>query len=117
MSSLTVQDPIEPLADTRWPPPLELARSRRASYRSVLAAARAYVALTKPNIIWLLLITTVPAMSVAAGGWPSTRLVVATLAGEVETGDLFIGAVFVLPGILAEGHVLDDFFDIAVGVR
>jgi protoheme IX farnesyltransferase len=42
---------------------------------------RAYIALTKPNIIWLLLITTVPAMVVAEGGWPSTRLVVATLIG------------------------------------
>lgn len=42
---------------------------------------RAYVALTKPNIIWLLLITTVPTMVVAQQGWPSTRLVVATLIG------------------------------------
>lgn len=41
----------------------------------------AYVALTKPRIIELLLITTVPAMVIAAGGWPSTWLVVATLIG------------------------------------
>jgi protoheme IX farnesyltransferase len=41
----------------------------------------AYVALTKPRIIELLLITTVPAMVLAAGGWPGTWLVVATLAG------------------------------------
>ena len=41
----------------------------------------AYVALTKPRIIELLLITTVPAMVLAAGGWPSTWLVVATLVG------------------------------------
>lgn len=41
----------------------------------------AYVALTKPRIIELLLITTVPAMVLAAGGWPSTWLVVATLIG------------------------------------
>lgn len=46
---------------------------------------RAYLALTKPNIIWLLLITTVPAMVVAQGGWPSTWLVVATLIGGVLT--------------------------------
>ena len=45
------------------------------------ARLRAYVALTKPNIIWLLLITTVPAMVLAAGGWPSTWLVLATLIG------------------------------------
>lgn len=42
---------------------------------------RAYVELTKPRIIELLLITTVPAMVVAAGGWPDTWLVVATVIG------------------------------------
>ncbi len=42
---------------------------------------RAYVELTKPRIIELLLITTVPAMVVAAGAWPGTWLVVATLVG------------------------------------
>jgi heme o synthase len=42
---------------------------------------RAYVELTKPRIIELLLITTVPAMVVAAGGWPGTGLVLATLLG------------------------------------
>lgn len=42
---------------------------------------RAYIALTKPHIIWLLLITTVPAMVLAERGWPSTWLVVATLIG------------------------------------
>ncbi len=42
---------------------------------------RAYVELTKPRIIELLLITTVPAMVVAAQGWPGTGLVIATLVG------------------------------------
>jgi protoheme IX farnesyltransferase len=42
---------------------------------------RAYVALTKPRIIVLLLITTVPAMMVAQDGWPSAWLVLVTLAG------------------------------------
>ena len=37
--------------------------------------------LTKPRIIELLLVTTVPAMLVAAGGWPGTALLVATLVG------------------------------------
>lgn len=46
--------------------------------RSVFAA---YVALTKPRIIELLLITTVPAMVLAAGEWPGTWLVLATLIG------------------------------------
>jgi heme o synthase len=41
----------------------------------------AYVALTKPRIIELLLITTVPAMVLAAGRWPGTWLVLATLIG------------------------------------
>jgi protoheme IX farnesyltransferase len=42
---------------------------------------RAYAALTKPRIIELLLVTTVPAMIVAAEGWPGLWLVVATLVG------------------------------------
>jgi protoheme IX farnesyltransferase len=41
----------------------------------------AYLALTKPRIIELLLITTVPAMVLADRGWPDTWLVVATLVG------------------------------------
>jgi protoheme IX farnesyltransferase len=41
----------------------------------------AYVALTKPRIIELLLITTVPTMVLAQQGWPSTALVVVTLVG------------------------------------
>ena len=40
-----------------------------------------YIALTKPRIIELLLITTVPTMVLAEGGWPSTWLVVVTLIG------------------------------------
>jgi heme o synthase len=42
---------------------------------------KAYFMLTKPRIIELLLITTVPAMIVAERGWPSPWLVVATLIG------------------------------------
>ncbi len=42
---------------------------------------RAYVELTKPRIIELLLVTTVPAMIVADQGWPSTWLVIATVVG------------------------------------
>jgi heme o synthase len=41
----------------------------------------AYVALTKPRIIELLLVTTVPTMILAADGLPSLRLVAATLVG------------------------------------
>jgi heme o synthase len=42
---------------------------------------RSYVELTKPRIVELLLITTVPAMVVAQQGWPSTWLVLATVLG------------------------------------
>ncbi|HEU5033827.1 MAG TPA: heme o synthase [Mycobacteriales bacterium] len=42
---------------------------------------RAYVGLTKPRIIELLLVTTVPAMVLAERGWPSWTLLVATLVG------------------------------------
>lgn len=42
---------------------------------------RGYVALTKPRIIELLLVTTVPTMVVAARGLPSGWLVLATLVG------------------------------------
>lgn len=47
----------------------------------LLDTIRNYVSLTKPRIIVLLLITTVPAMVVADHGWPSGGLVIATLIG------------------------------------
>ena len=47
----------------------------------VRATVGAYVALTKPRIIELLLVTTVPTMVLAEGGMPSLGLVLATLAG------------------------------------
>lgn len=40
-----------------------------------------YIALTKPRIIELLLITTVPTMVVAEGAWPSLSLILITLVG------------------------------------
>ena len=49
-----------------------------ASSRSTFAA---YVALTKPRIIELLLITTVPTMIVAQRGWPSEWKMIATVIG------------------------------------
>jgi protoheme IX farnesyltransferase len=52
-------------------------RPRRGFRRTVAA----YVALTKPRIIELLLVTTVPTMFLAEGGVPSLRLVLATLIG------------------------------------
>lgn len=41
----------------------------------------AYIALTKPRVIELLLVTTVPAMILAAQGWPGTWLILGTLLG------------------------------------
>lgn len=50
----------------------------RRAPRSVIGG---YIALTKPRIIELLLITTLPAMVMAEEGWPPVRLIVATLVG------------------------------------
>ena len=44
---------------------------------------RDYLVLTKPWIMLLLLITTVPALVLANGGWPGWSLVIATLIGGV----------------------------------
>ena len=49
--------------------------------RSIGAQLRAYVALTKPRIIELLLVTTVPTMIVAERGLPSIWRMVATVIG------------------------------------
>lgn len=57
-------------------PPASSTRSKEATGR-----IKAYFLLTKPRIIELLLITTVPAMIVAKRGWPSPGLVLATLIG------------------------------------
>lgn len=45
------------------------------------ALVKAYVAITKPRIIELLLVTTVPTMILAAGGWPDPMLMVAVIVG------------------------------------
>ncbi len=49
--------------------------------RRLRSVVRAYVALTKPRIIELLLATTLPTMVLAAHGLPSTALVGATMLG------------------------------------
>lgn len=53
----------------------------RQGGRSLRATVRAYVALTKPRIIELLLITTVPTMLLAADGWPPVTVMVSTVLG------------------------------------
>lgn len=52
-----------------------------ASWQRVWTTARGFVALTKPRIIELLLIATVPTMFVASAHLPSAGLVLLTLAG------------------------------------
>ena len=65
------------LADPTAPPAAPSA-GRVAAARSTVGA---YVALTKPRIIELLLVTTVPTMILAESGMPSLWLVAATLVG------------------------------------
>jgi protoheme IX farnesyltransferase len=60
------------------PGPDEHATGGRPSLRDTVTA---YYRLTKPRIVLLLLITTVPAMLLAAEGLPSPWLILATLAG------------------------------------
>jgi len=54
---------------------------RRSGTARLRATVEAYVALTKPRIIELLLVTTVPTMVLAARGLPGWGLVLATLVG------------------------------------
>jgi protoheme IX farnesyltransferase len=58
-----------------------LPRARAGGQRSLRTVAQALFALTKPRIIELLLVTTIPTMLLAERGLPSTRILLATLAG------------------------------------
>jgi protoheme IX farnesyltransferase len=53
----------------------------RSRVRRITGSARAYFLLTKPRVIELLLVTTVPAMLLAAGGVPSLGLIALVLVG------------------------------------
>ena len=59
---------------------VELAR-REPETLTLRQTAAAYLSLTKPRIISLLLITTIPTMILAEQGWPSPWLVLATVVG------------------------------------
>jgi protoheme IX farnesyltransferase len=52
-----------------------------APARRFTATLNAYVRLTKPRVVELLLVTAVPPMVLAAGGWPPLRLVLAVVFG------------------------------------
>jgi len=68
---------------------------------SIAEVLKGYVALTKPRIIELLLVTTIPTMIVAANGIPGLWLVVATL----------IGGTFAAGGANAFNMVIDRDID------
>ncbi len=70
-----------PPAATRDPAPAVRRDGGARGDRRPRAIARALVALTKPRIIELLLVTTVPTMLLAQRGLPSLKLVLVTLAG------------------------------------
>ncbi|WP_329102128.1 heme o synthase [Micromonospora sp. NBC_01699] len=69
-------------------PEAELPAGAAVPARDVGAMIRSYVSLTKPRIVELLLVTTVPAMMLAAGGLGSVWLIVVVLVG----GSLAAGA-------------------------
>ena len=56
-------------------------RDRSVQLRQATTRVKAYVALTKPRIVELLLITTVPTMFVAERGLPPIRLITLTVLG------------------------------------
>jgi protoheme IX farnesyltransferase len=78
--------------DPTRPEPVRSVPSFRAlsafsALRTVGARVRAYTALTKPRVIELLLITTLPVMFLAAGGLPPLGTALATLAfGTMSAG-------------------------------
>ncbi|WP_425565514.1 heme o synthase [Pilimelia columellifera] len=85
VSTVSDRPPVSaPAVASGSPAALVVARPRR----DVLAVVKAYVALTKPRIVELLLVTTVPAMMLAANGLPRLWLVAVVLVG----GSLAAGA-------------------------
>ena len=72
--------------------------------RSVGRTVRAYVALTKPRVLELLLVTTVPVMILAQGGLPDLWLIFATvIGGSLSAGSA--AAVNMYPDRDTDGHM------------
>ncbi|HWS32314.1 MAG TPA: heme o synthase [Actinoplanes sp.] len=59
---------------------------RAGAWRNWIAVFRAYLTLTKPQIVELLLVTTVPTMMLAAKGWPDPVTFAAVLVGGAMAG-------------------------------
>ncbi|MEU6021332.1 heme o synthase [Micromonospora sp. NPDC048871] len=81
-----------PVSNPDGESPVRSAEESPARSREVRAVVAAYVSLTKPRIVELLLVTTVPAMMLAHGGLPSLWLMAVVLVG----GSLAAGAASVL---------------------
>jgi len=71
----------EPVVSVPARPSVDSVVTPRRGPARLLHRVGAYVALTKPRIIELLLVTTIPTMILAAGGLPSIGLMLATLVG------------------------------------
>ena len=69
------------LLTTRRLRPAEMRVRAAKSEPGPIDTVRAYIALTKPRIIELLLVTTIPTMVLAAGGLPSPWLMAAVILG------------------------------------
>jgi len=80
-SPLTVDDAGASSAPTPGAAPTAVTVPPRGPLARLRSTVGPYVALTKPRVIELLLVTTVPTMILAHGGFPSLGLVVATLVG------------------------------------
>jgi protoheme IX farnesyltransferase len=68
------------------PPGVAELAPRVETRRNRAAVFRAYLALTKPAIVELLLVTTVPTMMLAAGGWPDPLTFFVVLVGGALAG-------------------------------
>ncbi|WP_425553093.1 heme o synthase [Kribbella lupini] len=80
---MTAVDP-RPAATTSYPAPRPTEPApHEVAGPSVRDVIKAYVGLTKPRIIELLLVTTIPVMFLAAGGVPGLGVVAATLVGGI----------------------------------
>ena len=80
-----------PVSNSAGQPPVRTV-AKESPRRNVRGIVASYVALTKPRIVELLLVTTVPAMMLADGGVPSLWLVAVVLVG----GSLAAGAASVI---------------------
>ena len=80
-SRRTARAPVSWSARERAPPPTDQPPPPPAPDAPTRSRAAAYLALTKPRIIELLLVTTVPTMVLAAGGLPGWATTLATLVG------------------------------------